>query len=105
MQALLDEQDYQVIAGKVLDLIKEDYDLVPKQRPTRYISFPQFRAEQCIKKSPMWCRLYLLPKMAGVYGLNAGRGHHIRIDSRKAATWLDEHEDEIDWTKPLPRRQ
>lgn len=36
MQALLDEQDYQVIADKVLDLIKEDYDLVPKQRPTRY---------------------------------------------------------------------
>ena len=31
MQALLDEQDYQVIADKVLDLIKEDYDLVPKQ--------------------------------------------------------------------------
>jgi hypothetical protein len=102
MQALLDEQDYQVIAGKVLDLIKEDYDLVPKQRTTRYISFPQFRAEQCIKKSPAWCRLYLLPKMAGVYGLNTGKGHHIRIDSRKAAAWLDEHEDEIDWNQPLP---
>lgn len=50
MQALLDEQDYQVIADKVLDLIKEDYDLVPKRQPVRQISLPQFKAEHGIKK-------------------------------------------------------
>lgn len=102
MQALLDEQDYQVIAGKVLDLIKEDYDLAPKRQPVGQISLPQFKTEHHIKKSLVWCRTYLLPKMPGVHGLNAGKGHHIMIDSRKAATWLNEHEDEIDWNQPLP---
>ncbi len=102
MQALLDEQDYQVIADKVLDLIKEDYDLVPKRQPIRQISLPQFKAEHGIKKSLVWCRTYLLPKMPGVHGLNAGKGHHIMIDSRRASEWLDEHWDDIDWEASLP---
>lgn len=102
MQALLDEQDYQVIADKVLDLIKEDYDLVPKRQPVRQISLPQFKAEHGIKKSLVWCRTYLLPKMPGVHGLNAGKGHHIMIDSRQASKWLDEHWDDIDWEASLP---
>ena len=102
MQALLDEQDYQVIAGKVLDLIKEDYDLVPKRQPVRQISLRQFKAEHGIKKSLVWCRKYLLPKMPGVHGLNAGKGHHIMIDGRQASEWLDEHWDDIDWDASLP---
>lgn len=104
MQVELDDQDYQIIAAKVLDLIKQDYDLVPKQQLVRYISLSQFRAEHNIRKSPAWLKLYLLPRMEGcVFGLNAGKGHHIRIDSRKAIKWLNNHADEIDWTKPLPR--
>lgn len=102
MQALLDEQDYQVIADRVLDLIKEDYDLVPKRQPVRQISLPQFKAEHGIKKSLVWCRTYLLSKMPGVHGLNAGKGHHIMIDSRQASEWLDEHWDDIDWEASLP---
>ena len=102
MLALLDEQDYQVIADRVLDLIKEDYDLVPKRQPIRQISLPQFKAEHGIKKSLVWCRTYLLPKMPGVHGLNAGKGHHIMIDSRQASEWLDEHWDDIDWEASLP---
>lgn len=102
MQALLNEQDYQVIADKVLDLIKEDYDLVPKRQPIRQISLPQFKADKGIKKSLVWCRTYLLPKMPGVHGLNAGKGHHIMIDYLPASKWFDEHEAEIDWNQPLP---
>lgn len=30
MEAILDEQDYQVIADKVLQQIKKEYELVPK---------------------------------------------------------------------------
>lgn len=30
MEAILDEQDYQVIADKVLQQIRKEYDLVPK---------------------------------------------------------------------------
>lgn len=89
-------------ADRVLDLIKEDYDLVPKRQPVRQISLPQFKAEHGIKKSLVWCRTYLLPKMPGVHGLNAGKGHHIMIDSRQASEWLDEHWDDIDWEASLP---
>ena len=31
MQVQLDEKDYQLIAAKVLDIIKQKYDLVPQQ--------------------------------------------------------------------------
>lgn len=102
MQALLDDQDYQSIAAKVLDLIKQDYDLVPKQRQQSLISLEQFRHRWGHDKSPTWLKLYLLPKMPGVFGLNKGRGHPVKIDEAKAAKWLAQHESEIDWTTPLP---
>ncbi len=37
MEATLDEQDYQVIADKVLQQIRKEYDLVPKRRFTGLI--------------------------------------------------------------------
>lgn len=75
---------------------------VPKKQSVRYVSLPQFKKEHCIKKKLEWCRLFLLPKMPGVYGLNQGKGHHITIDSHKASEWLDKHGDEIDWNQPMP---
>lgn len=102
MKAVLDAQDYDVIAAEVKKRLLKDYDLVPKKQSARYVSLPQFKKEHCIKKKLEWCRVFLLPKMPGVYGLNQGKGHHITIDSRKASEWLDEHGDEIDWSQPMP---
>lgn len=73
-----------------------------KKQSVRYVSLPQFKKEHDIKKSLDWCRLFLLPKTPGVYGLNQGKGHHITIDSHKASEWLDKHGDEIDWNQPMP---
>lgn len=81
---------------------EEDYDLVPKRQPNRQIGLPEFKADKGIKKSLVWCRTYLLPKMPGVHGLNAGKGHHIMIDYVPASKWFDEHEAEIDWNQSLP---
>ncbi|WP_322192034.1 hypothetical protein [Limosilactobacillus fermentum] len=74
----------------------------PKKQSVRYVSLPQFKKEHNIKKRLDWCRLFLLPKMPGAYGLNQGKGHHITIDSHKASEWLDKHGDEIDWNQPMP---
>lgn len=74
----------------------------PKKQSVRYVSLPQFKKEHDIKKRLDWCRLFLLPKMPGVYGLNQGKGHHITIDSHKASEWLGQHGDEIDWNQPMP---
>ncbi len=41
--------------------------------------------------------------MPGVYGLNAGKGHPVRIDVGKATRWLAQHEDKVDWNKSLPQ--
>lgn len=103
MQALLDEEDYQSIAAKVLDIIKQDYDLVPKQHGNALIGLEQFRRQYGHNKAAAWIKLYLLPKMPGVFGLNAGKGHPIRINEEKATEWLSQHEEEIDWNRSLPR--
>lgn len=103
MQALLDEEDYQSIVAKVLDIIKQDYDLVPKQHGNALIGLEEFRHKYGHDKSPAWLKLYLLPKMPGVFGLNCGRGHPVKIDVEKATWWLSQHEEEIDWNQPLPR--
>lgn len=102
-QATLDEQDYQSIAAKVLDIIKQDYDLVPKQHGNVLIGLEQFRRQYGHNKAAAWIKLYLLPRMPGVFGLNCGRGHPVKIDVKKATEWLSQHEDEIDWNQSLPR--
>lgn len=103
MQATLDKQDYQAIAAKVLELIKQEYDLVPKKPQKYLIGLEEFRHRYGHDKSPAWLKLYLLPKMTGcVFGLNCGRGHPVQISEAKAAEWMDKYEDTIDWTKPLP---
>ena len=103
MEAILDEQDYQTITNEVLKRIKEKYDLVPKQYKPMLISLKEFRHKYGHDKSPAWLKLYLLPKMPGVYGLNAGKGHPVRIDVGKVTRWLAQHEDKVDWNKSLPQ--
>lgn len=62
MQALLDERDYQTIADKVLDLIKKDYDLVPKKPAKAIIVWKNFGLLLTVKRlnglsysSPLQC--------------------------------------------------
>lgn len=102
MQALLDEKDYQSIAEKVKTMLLKDYDLVPKRKPNKLIGMDEFREKYGHGKAPAWLKLYLLPQMPGVFGLNAGRGHPIKIDETKAERWLAKHEEEVDWNKSLP---
>lgn len=86
------------------DLLKPYFNELQAKQPVTpmLIGLEEFRVKYAHRKSPAWCRLYLLPQMPGVYGLNAGKGHPIRIDEDKSTRWLAHHEDEIDWTKPLP---
>lgn len=100
MQTTLDDQDYQEIADKVMALITEKYELVPRQNTKRFINLAEFRQRHGIRKSPAWCRLFLLPEIDGVAGLNEGKGHAIIIDDLKATQWLDEHT--INWGQRLP---
>ena len=58
MQVQLDEKDYQLIAAKVLDIIKQKYDLVPQQ-----------------PKYDNWVRMFILTRpefKSWVINLNAG---------------------------------
>lgn len=103
MQATLDQADYQSIATEVIKLIKQEYDLVPKHHDPALINLEEFRHKYGHGKAPQWLKLYLLPQMPGVYGLNAGKGHPVKIDENKATRWLAKHEDDVDWTRPLPR--
>lgn len=49
MQVQLDEKDYQLIAAKVLDIIKQKYDLVPKQ--PKYDNWVGIK--ECISELPV----------------------------------------------------
>lgn len=87
------------------ELLKPYFDEPQAKQPAipTLISLEQFRCQYGHRKSPAWCRLYLLPKMPGVYGLNQGKGHPVKIDVEKATRWLTQYEEEIDWNQPLPR--
>lgn len=89
----------------VAEILKPYFDKPAKDISSlpQLIGLAQFRRQYGHSKSPAWLKLYLLPKMPGVFGLDAGRGHPVKIDVNKAAKWLAEHEEEIDWNKPLPR--
>ena len=86
------------------EMLKPYFD-EPQAKPAipTLISLEQFRHQYGHSKSPTWLKLYLLPKMPGVYGLNAGKGHPVKIDVEKATRWLVQHEEGIDWDRPLPR--
>lgn len=86
------------------ELLKPYFGESQAKRPAvpTLINLEQFRHKYGHDKSPTWLKLYLLPKMPGVYGLNAGKGHPVRIDEERATRWLAQYEDELDWTKPLP---
>ena len=95
MEAIFDEQDSQTITNEVLKRIKEQSDLVPKQYTPMLISLKEFRHKYGHDKSPAWLKLYLLPKMPGVYGLNAGKGHPVRKEVTKATPRIAQHQDKI----------
>lgn len=100
MEVTLTDQDRHAIAEEVYRMIKADQH--PQDRPT-IIGLEQFRRQYGHNKAAAWIKLYLLPKMPGVFGLNCGRGHPVKIDVKKATEWLSQHEEEIDWNQSLPR--
>lgn len=107
MQATLDEQDYQSIAVKVLDIIKQNYDLVPKQpKQDEWVGIKKFTAALPVIKDKEWVRVFILTRpefKPWTINVNAGQGHPTRINMTKGLAWVTAHRDEIDWNKSLPR--
>lgn len=86
------------------EMLKPYFGEPAKDKPAlpQLISLEEFQKKHKIKKAPDWLRTILLPQMPGVYGLNCGSGHPIRINDQVASDWLNKHVDEIDWNQPLP---
>lgn len=107
MQATLDEQDYQSIAAEVLDIIKQSYDLVPKQpKQDEWVGIKEFTSLLPIVKDKEWVRMFILSRpefKPWAINVNAGPGHHTRINMTKGLAWVNAHQDEIDWNQSLPR--
>lgn len=108
MQALLDEYDYKTITDEVLKRIKERYTLVPKQttQADEWISIKEFTKYLPMKKDKEWVRMFILSLPAfknWVINLNAGQGHPVRVNLTKGLVWIEDHQNDIDWNKPLPR--
>lgn len=110
MQAVLDEHDYQIIADKVLQQIKEDYDLIPKgyqiQRLDEWVGIEEFAKSLPYIHDKEWVRAFILP-LPGlkkwVINLNAGKGYPVRVNKTQALAWIDKHYKEIDWNKSLKK--
>lgn len=63
MQVQLDEKDYQLIAAKVLDIIKQKYDLVPKQpKYDNWVGIKEFISELPVVKGKEWVRMFILTR-------------------------------------------
>lgn len=76
MQVQLDEKDYQLIAAKVLDIIKQKYDLVPQQpKYDNWVGIKEFISELPVVKGKEWVRMFILTRpefKSWVINLNAG---------------------------------
>lgn len=109
MQVQLDEKDYQLIAAKVLDIIKQKYDLVPQQpKYDNWVGIKEFISELPVVKGKEWVRMFILTRpefKPWVINLNAGRGHPTRINLNKGIAWVNAHQDEINWNRSLPRQE
>lgn len=106
MRAVLDENELDVIAEKVIKRIEANYDLVPKQRNDNWVGIDEFRKALPVIKAREWVRLYLLTKPEfkdWVINVNAGKGHPTKINKAKAVVWTQAHQNEIDWNKSLPQ--
>ncbi|MFR0607125.1 hypothetical protein ACLUV9_01910 [Limosilactobacillus balticus] len=108
MEATLDEQDYQVIADKVLQQIRKEYDLVPKgqkkQEFDEWVGIEEFTQSLPVIKDKEWVRTFILSLPVfkdWVINLNAGAGYPVRVNKTKGLKWIEKRRVEIDWNKPL----
>lgn len=87
-------------------------DLVPREsKRAKKISLDEFRKAYCFNHSKTWVRIFIFdefPETAyqeGGWAMNpSGKEPGIRgtwIYEEKAAKWLDQHDDEIDWSARL----
>ncbi|MFR0534506.1 hypothetical protein [Limosilactobacillus reuteri] len=108
MQALLDERDYQTITEEVLKRIKEQYDLVPKNHNQieDWVGIQEFTNCLPVKKDKEWVRMFILSLPAfesWVINLNAGSGYPVRVNLTKGLAWIEGHQNDVDWNRPLQR--
>ncbi|MBB1110080.1 hypothetical protein H5S11_06375 [Limosilactobacillus sp. pH52_RY] len=108
MEATLDEQDYQVIADKVLQQIRKEYDLVPKgyqkQEFDKWVGIKEFAQSLPVIKDKEWVRSFILSLPAfknWVINLNAGSGYPTRVNETQGLKWIEEHKSEINWHRAL----
>lgn len=106
MKAVLDAQDFDVIAAEVKKRLLKDYYLTPKQQePKKWLSLKEFVDQMPVKKDKEWFRLFILQRpevINWVINLNAGKGHATKI-APQVVDWVYKHQTEIDWKQPLPR--
>ncbi|MCC4383752.1 hypothetical protein LMB54_08040 [Limosilactobacillus reuteri] len=107
MEVTLSDREKALIVQDVFRLIKENYKIIPKkqsQHPQspQLIGMETFRRKYCHDKAPAWVKTFILPNKAWAYGVNCGKGVPIKIDEKRAAQWLAEHNEEINWNQPLP---
>lgn len=105
MLVTLSDDDYRQIAGKVLKIITEKYELVPKQEDDEWVGLKEFRKSLPIIKGPEWIRTYILlrPEFKNwAINIHAGPGHRTKVNKTKGKAWVEAHVDEINWKQPLP---
>ncbi|MCZ3746529.1 hypothetical protein L2520_03710 [Limosilactobacillus vaginalis] len=105
MQAVLDSKDYDTITAEVLKRITAKFELVPKQTKSEWLTLDEFKAKLPITKDKTWLKTFLLvrPEFKGqVINLNRGTGYKVKVSSQMV-DWVNQHVDEIEWDKPLPK--
>ena len=106
MQATLDAKETQLIVDQVVQQIRKDYELIPKNSAV-FINLDDFRKRYCAGKDKEWVKMFVFRSFPETkrwaYNVYAGPGHHIRINEPLARQWMKKHFDDIDWDASLPR--
>lgn len=97
------DEELDSLADKLWPRIKAK--MAPDQ-PDETINTKQFIKLLPVSKGTQWVSTYIYSRpdfqQCG-YSLHMGSGHHVKIIRSRAVKWIKEHQDEINWNKPLPQ--
>lgn len=90
---------------QIRPMFLKEYGLSKRQEVDKMIGLDEFIGLLPMRKGKEWVKTYIFEghpeTRAFVYGLNAGRGHPIKINERKAIEWINANVDLIDWRAKL----
>ena len=94
----------------IVQVVQEERPTLEEEITGRTIGMDEFRRKYCGGKAAEWVRTFIFDRYPETNYANGGwcvnphrteNGHKTIIFERKAARWMDDHQEVIDWNEKL----